>query len=208
MTRDGGLAGLFAAAFCAVIFAIAPSGCAENNGAGESDALALLKAQDGKLQTTHSLPFLFEAEDGYALTEVSDRTDVFSGVPYIISRAAFIGEGAAIMIHAETVADKSGASNYDDLPLADWPAPGFRSEGVICTEITEADIEGESDPEWLIENGFSMIGSIAFAQYFLSSLDHNDEIVISLLAGVPSCGEQMQEDRLDALKTVFQATPL
>lgn len=208
MMRDSDFASPMPAALCALMLAAALHGCAKTDGAQKYGATTLMQAQGGKLQSMHSLPFIFEAEPAYALTEVNDRTDLFNGVPYIISRAAFIGEAAAIMIHAETVADKSGASNYNDLPLADWPAPGFRSQGAVCMELSEADIQGEADPEWLLKNGFTMIGSVALAKYFLSSPDYNDEIVISLMARVPSCIEASHEEPLDALKAAFRATPL
>ena len=48
-------------------------------------------------------------------------------------------------------------------------------------------MEGEHDLEWLRENGFEPAGSIVFVQYYATTPDFNDEIVITLLARVASC---------------------
>ncbi len=157
---------------------------------GRDDSLLVVNA--GKLQTMHSLSFQIAMEEEFSLTGVNDRSDVFHGVPYKISRAAFISDYATIMIHAETVADGSGASNYENLPYVEWPVSGFRSAGPICFELSPKDLEGESDLEWLSENGFTPIGVIIFGQYFLTSEDHNDEIVVSLILRGASCENETE----------------
>ena len=105
------------------------------------------------------------------------------------------------MIHAEKVQDGSGASNYDNLPGVSWPTSGFRSAGDHCITLTEDDVSGEPDPEWLREHGFDPVGTLMFGQYFLSSSDYNDEIVVSLIQRISSCSDDALNDRLiDKLK--------
>jgi hypothetical protein len=53
--------------------------------------------------------------------------------------------------------------------------------------VPVAEIEGEHDLEWLRERGFEPSGTLAYAQYFATTRDFNDEIVITLLARVASC---------------------
>ncbi len=195
-------------AACSIAALALLAGCSEADEAQETRFASLLRAEAGVLRSTHSLPYRFEASGPYTLTDVSDRQDMFNGVPYNISRAAFISEDAAVMVHAETVADKSGASNYDELPLADWPAPGFRSEGSVCIVLSDADVEGEADPEWLSDNGFDVVGALSFGQYFLSSPDYNDELVVSLFVRVPSCGQGPGEEALEGLRAEFSARRL
>ena len=82
--------------------------------------------------------------------------------------------------------DGSGASNYDNIPLVNWPVQGFRSHSEVCFQLTAEEIDGEDDPQWLMANGFDPIGTMQFAQYFLASDDYNDEIVVSLMLHVNS----------------------
>ena len=195
--------------FLAIIL-FSSASCSEKAVPGDQGQVraSLLRADARGLRTTHGLAYQFEASAAYVLTDVSDRSDVFNGVRYSISRAAFIGDDSAIMIHAETVTDGSGASNYDALPVVDWPAAGFRSEGSICMSLSEEDIEGEADPEWLVENGFNVATPLVFSQYFLASADYNDEIVVSLFQHVPTCEGGGVKEVLTPLKSAFTATPL
>ena len=91
------------------------------------------------------------------------------------------------MIHAERVVNQSGASNYEDKALRDWPDGAFRSDGATCIEVPATEIEGEHDLEWLRDKGFEPSGTLAYAQYFATTRDFNDEIVITLLARAASC---------------------
>jgi hypothetical protein len=144
-------------------------------------------AEDGALRTTNALPMSISATEDFTLAGPKHRLDTFNDVPFEISLAAFLTPGGAVMIHAEKVADGSGASDYSDLPAADWPLPGFRAGDPICLDIHPSDIDGEHDLEWLEEEGFSIAGGVWFHQYFLSSEDMNDEVVVSLLRTVTSC---------------------
>lgn len=116
--------------------------------------------------------------------------DEFNETPFNISLAALIEDNRALMVHAETVADLSGASDYSNLPQADWPNDSFRSEGAICMDVPVEAIEGEHDLEWLRENGFEPTGAIVLAQYFATTADNNSEIVISVLVRVASCDDE------------------
>ena len=174
--------------------------------ADDATQLPLLEIVDSELRTTHSLKYVFTIGDGFRLTEVNNREDVFNGTPFSISRAAFIRDDEAIMIHAETVSDQSNASNYENLPEATWPNSNFRSQGHVCLEIGADDIENEDDPQWLIQNGFSPIGTLMFSQAFLSSADYNDEIVVSLFRLVGSCDNASNAVKFERLQSELTVT--
>ncbi len=196
---------------CAVILATCVMACAPEqpsatttDPSSEGQALTpLMEIDADALRTTHSLKYTISAGEGFRLTAVNTREDVFNNTPYLISRAAFIGDGEAAMIHAETVTDQSNASNYDNLPEATWPNSSFRSEGLVCFEIGAEDIENEADPQWLISNGFSPIGTLMLSQAFLSSADYNDEIVVSLFRLVESCDAASNEQEFERLQSAI-----
>jgi len=148
---------------------------------------AHLKTIDGGFRTTHGLSYTLTSDQLLAAGP-KHRTDQFGDNPYEISLAAFVSEKGAVMIHAELVVNQSGASNYEDKPLSDWPDGAFRSDGATCIEVPATEIEGEHDLEWLRDKGFEPSGALAYAQYFATTRDFNDEIVITLLARVDSCG--------------------
>jgi len=168
-----------------------------------------MEAQDGALLTRHALPMRISASEDFQLAGPKHREDEFNDVPFEISLAAFLTPGGAVMIHAEKVADGSGASDYSDLPLADWPLPGFRAGDPICLDIHPSDVDGEHDLEWLEAQGFSVAGGVWFHQFFLSSDDFNDEVVVSLLRTVTSCrdaGDAQQS--LGPLREAITIEPL
>lgn len=144
---------------------------------------------DGGFRTTHGLTYRITS-DRMVATRPKHRSDKFGDNPYEISLAAFISEAGVVMVHAERVADQSGASNYEDKPGSDWPNDTFRSDGAVCIQVPASEVEGEHDLEWLRENGFEPSGALAFAQYFATTADFNDELVITLMARVPSCGPE------------------
>jgi hypothetical protein len=149
-----------------------------------------ISVSDNRIQTLHDIQIEVSATDGFRATEPKNRVDEFNGTPYNISLAALIDDNSALMIHAETVADLSGASDYSNLPQANWPDESFRSGGPQCMEIPAEAIEGEHDLEWLRDNGFEPSGTLVFAQYFATTADKNSEIVLSLLVHVASCGDE------------------
>jgi hypothetical protein len=142
---------------------------------------------DGGFRTTHGLSYALTSDQLLAAGP-KHRTDQFGDNPYEISLAAFVSEKGAVMIHAERVVNQSGASNYEDKALSDWPDGAFRSDGATCIEVPATEIEGEHDLEWLRDKGFEPSGMLAYAQYFATTRDFNDEIVITLLVRVASCG--------------------
>lgn len=104
------------------------------------------------------------------------------------------------MVHAERVADGSGASNYDDLPAAGWPDPRFRQRS-MCAVIDRPTIAGEHDLAFLDRNGWNPEGPLALRQYLATTLDHNREVVLSLVVHVPSCQDHAAaEARFAALR--------
>ena len=149
-----------------------------------------ISVSDGRIRTLHEIRYEVEVTDGFDVTEPKNRVDQFSGTPYKISLAAFIGNDSALMIHAETVADLSGASDYSNLPQAEWPDETFRSSGHVCLEIPADEVEGEHDLQWLHNNGFEPTGTILFGQYFATTVDKNAEIVISIMQHVSSCDDE------------------
>ena len=154
---------------------------------------------DGRIQTTHGINYEIVSADGLEATQPKNRIDNFDGTPYKISLAAFISAEKVLMIHAETVADLSGASDYSNFPEGDWPDGSFRSEGHACMEVPAEAIEGEHDLLWLQSNGFDPVGSILFGQYFANTADMNTEVVLSILLHVPACDDEAAN--LEAIRT-------
>lgn len=148
-----------------------------------------LSVSDGRVHTLHALRYSVSVSGDFEITEPENRVDHFNNVPYRISLAAFVSDDRALMLHAEEVADSSGASDYGHLPAATWPNDTFRSGGPVCLQIPAAEVEGEHDLSWLRQNGFEPSGSLLYAQYFATTADMNTELVISLLQQVASCDE-------------------
>ena len=123
-----------------------------------------ISARDGRLRTLHDIKYEVAVTDDFELTESNSRVEAFNGTPYNISLAAFIANDRVLMIHAETVADSSGASDYSNLPQAEWPNDRFRSSGHVCIELPADEVDGEHDLEWLRDNGFEPAGTLLFAQ--------------------------------------------
>lgn len=188
--------------------AVGAAGCAETPPAG-APPFAHLAVAAGGIETTHRLGFRIEADGPFVLAGPKHRTDVFNGVPYEISLAAFIEPRRAVVVHAERVKDMSGASDYSDRPMADWPLEGFVSEGPACLPLSPADIEGEHDLEWLAANGFEPDGAFGYQQYFTTTPDHNDEVVVTLIAEAATCNAPgAAENALAALRAATRVRPL
>jgi hypothetical protein len=149
---------------------------------------AHLRADGDTVTATNGVNYGVQGRGFTALTPVH-RTDTFNGHPYEISLSGFVGEGFAVMVHAERVADGSGASNYDNLPPATWPTSEFRVRR-MCVELEEGDIAGEHDLEWLRSNGFDPAGTLALEQAFVTTPDHNNELVVSLAIEDIDCANE------------------
>lgn len=180
------------------------SSCSESPGdPGDDDRVAphgidfeYISVSDGKIYTRHALKYVVSMDGEFQATEPTNRVAQFNEVPFRISLAAFISDDSALMIHAEEVADASGASDYSHLALAKWPDETFRSSGPDCLQIPAAEVEGEHDLLWLRQNGFEPSGSIVFAQYFATTADMNSELVISILQRVAACVEETANSKI------------
>jgi hypothetical protein len=114
---------------------------------------AHLVAMDGGFKTTHGLSYTITSDQMVAKGP-KHRTDQFGDNPYEISLGALFSDDGVVMVHAERVANQSGASNYQDLARSQWPDDSFRFSGATCIDVSAAEIEGEHDLEWLRDNGF------------------------------------------------------
>lgn len=159
------------------------------NAAGQArPGFQYLDAGGGHISTRHAIPLRVSAR-GFRATAVANRDAVFGGHPYQVSLAALLSPDAAVMVHAERVSDGSGASNYDSLPPAGWPDPRFRLRA-MCAVIDRATVAAEHDLAFLDRNGWNPEGPLALQQYLAATLDHNQEVVLSLVVHVPSCADQ------------------
>jgi len=155
-----------------------------------------ISISDNRIRTLHNLKYEVAMTRDFVVIKPKNRVDQFDNIPYKISLAAFIGSDSALMIHAEEVADSSGASDYGHLAPADWPDGTFRSSGSACLRIPAQEVEEEHDLLWLRQNGFEPSGNILYAQYFATTADMNTELVISLLQQVPSCDQVFVNSKL------------
>ena len=134
-----------------------------------------ISAGDGRIRTLHNIKYEVEVNGGFDVTKSKNRVDQFNGTPYKISLAAFIADDTALMIHAETVADLSGASDYSNLPQAEWPNETFRSSGHACWRSRP-----KRSKESTICNGCATMASsrrepFCLGQYFATTEDKNAE---------------------------------
>jgi hypothetical protein len=177
------------------------------HGEANEPELSLLGFDRGVLITTHRLAYRIEASETFTRAVPKHRRAVFNDVPFEISLAAFIRDDGAVMIHAERVADGSGASDYTHFPEADWPDGRFRLKPPECLELPPEAIDGEHDLEWLRDNGFLASGTLHLEQYFASTADFNEELVISFLLKVDSCDDQAaNRSAVEALRADLAVT--
>lgn len=176
--------------------------------ASEPEEFAYLAANGGTLTVLHTLSMSFSADESYTLSGPRHRTAEFNEVPFEISLAAYLQDDRAIMVHAEHVADLSGAANYDRFPVTDWPAPGFRGEGQRCHEIPAEIVEGEHDLKWLRDHGLEPSGPVWMEQHFLSGNEYNDEVVISLILKSDTCENSAEAGTsFQAMRDGLQVSP-
>ena len=146
---------------------------------------------EGGFKTTHGLSYTITSDQMIAKGP-KHRTDQFGDNPYEISLGALFSDDGVVMVHAERVANQSGASNYQDLVRSKWPDNTFRFSGATCIDVSVSEIEGERDLGWLRDNGFEPTGPMVFVQYYATTGDFNDEIVITLLARVDACTSELE----------------
>lgn len=167
-----------------------------------------LQRDGSDLVTGHSLPLRFSASGEFVVRGATHRRARFNDVPFEISLGAFITPEAVIMVHAEHVADLSGAANYTRFPVTDWPVAGFRGEGPKCHDIPASVVAEEHDLLWLRERGFEPSGAVWIDQHFLADESFNDEVVVSLLARGETCEDSdPARDTLLDLRTVLEVSP-
>jgi hypothetical protein len=155
---------------------------------GAAGGFSFIEASTNALRTTHAIRLEIFRPKGFRIARPTSRDAVFNGHPYEVTLAGLLGRDQAILLHAERVADRSGASNYETLPQTDLP--GFRAR-TQCAAITAADAAEEHDLSWLAQHGWDPAGtSLAIRQYFRTTPDHNQEVVISLIAKVARCGDE------------------
>jgi len=156
--------------------------------AAGSGGFSFVEAVRGGLRTTHDIRLEIRRPPGFATARPASRSAVFNTRPYQVTLAGFLGRDRAILLHAERVADGSGASDYDALPPSDLP--GFRVR-TQCAAITAADVAEEHDLGWLAGHGWNPAGpALAIRQYFRTTPDHNQEVVISLVAKLDRCDDE------------------
>jgi hypothetical protein len=183
------------------------TGCATPQQPPHGSAFSHAQIRDGAIVTRHDLRLRVETGQGFRVTPVSNRVAQFGGHPYEVSLAALLGPGEAVMVHAERVADSSGASNYDDLPLAGWPDQRFRLRS-MCAEIDASTAAQEHDLALLARNGWNPEGALALEQYLATTADHNQEVVVSLVVSVPGCDQaEAVQAALRRLRDKVRVTP-
>lgn len=168
------------------------SGCTNAPPAGDLGpsraAFRHLEAGEDVIVTRHFLP-LRVSVPSFRTTPESHRVAVFGGHPFEVSLAALLGENEAVMVHAERVADGSGAADYDDLPRATWPDERFGLRA-MCAEIDREAAESEHDLDFLARHGWNPVGSLAIEQYLTNSPAHDQEAIVSLVVRVADCADE------------------
>ncbi len=155
---------------------------------GAAAGFSFIEASPDSLRTTHKIRLEIVRPKGFRIARPTSRSTAFNGHPYDVTLAGFLGRDQAILLHAERVTDRSGASNYNTLPPGDLP--GFRVR-TQCAAIAVADVAEEHDLAWLAQHGWNPAGaSLAIRQYFRTTPDHNEELVISLIVKMERCGDE------------------
>lgn len=174
-----------------------------------------LRASTHSVVTTHGLDHALRMPHRFHVASPEHRTDTFNGHPFRISLTAFLSKDAALMVHAETVADDSGASNYDALPMATLAGLTFHRRPDQCVNLSKQQLEGEHDLLWLADHGFPPTGPLQVRQYLTNNPQHDREIVLTFMLRVADCTHaERNRLRLHALigllkidgKQVFSAT--
>jgi hypothetical protein len=183
---------------CGWISGLLLAGCATAPAVPDR-APAHLERSGAQLRTVDAVPLSVRVP-GFRLAGPSHRRAEFDGRPYEVSLGAYLAGDEAVMVHGERVADSSGASDYDALPAADWPKPGFRLRG-YCVTIPAEEVGGEHDLAWLRAHGWEPSGTLAMDQYLATTPDHNREVVLSLVVrGVDCADKPAVARRLEALR--------
>ena len=92
---------------------------------GAATEFSFIESSPNSLRTTHGIRLEIIRPVGFKIARPTSRGAMFNSHPYEISLGGFLGRDQAILLHAERVADRSGASNYETLAQDDLP--GFRA---------------------------------------------------------------------------------
>jgi hypothetical protein len=172
---------LLATLFCSIAGAIAAPSPASSS---------YLRIAGQLVETTHGLNYTLSLPSRFRLAQPENRTDAFNGHPFRISLTAFVSADAAVMVQAETVLDRSGASTYENLPSQSLHGLTFHVRPDQCVDLKRDELTGEHDLEWLDAHGFPPIGPLVLRQFLANSADHNSEVVISFLQRVSDCNDK------------------
>ncbi len=190
--------GLLTGAF---LLALAPcSGARAQTAESPSNTFRNLRVTAHTVVTTHGLDHSLRMPSRFRVAPPEHRTDTFHGHPFRISLTAFLSHDAALMVHAESVADDSGASDYDTLPKAVLAGVVFHRRPDQCVDLRPADLRGEHDLQWLDRHGFAPTGPLQVRQYLASNARHDREIVLTFMVRVHDCARpRRNRPRLEAL---------
>ena len=178
-------------AFRLVLLCLLAGGCATvpDEPAAAPSGFRHLEVVGERISTLHAIPLAISSDGSLRATPAEHRRADFDGHPFEVSLAAFVAGDGAVMVHAERLADSSGRSNYDSLPLAGWPDSRFRLRS-LCASIDRDTVATEHDLAFLERNGFDPVGNLALDQYLAASPDHNQEVVISIVGRVADCSDE------------------
>ncbi len=156
--------------------------------APSAHAFAFLEIHGHQLMSTHEIKVIVEQPRGFRAVGPVNYLPTFSRHPFAVSLAAFLGDGAFVMVHAERVLDGSGASNYSNLEPVKVSAFEFRTK-VQCADLTMEDVAGEHDLALLASHGFAPTPAVYVRQLFRTTDDHNAELVLTYGERLTSCAE-------------------
>lgn len=151
---------------------------------------SFLKFESHRLVSNHEIRLSIKQPAGFHAAGPIDHTPAFSGHPYVVSLAAYTDSKAFLMMHAERVLDKSGASDYSDLDLYRLGNQDFRTR-TQCVALTPEDVAEEHDLSFLASNGFQPTPAIYLRQLFVTTDDHNAEVVVTYGERLDSCEDSL-----------------
>lgn len=146
----------------------------------------LLEFEHDKLVTRNEVPLTIDRPKGFKPIGPVDHDSTFSNHPFAVTLAAYVGAGAFLMVHAERVLDHSGASDYSNLKIYELDGLTFHTKGQ-CASLSESDVKEEHDIAFLATNGFNPMPAVYLRQLFLTSDDHNAEVVVTYGERLSAC---------------------
>ena len=114
-----------------------------------------------------------------------------NGYNFDVSLVSFVSRREVVSVAAEHLRE-AGSLNYDSLPQAKWPDPGFLARASGCAKLTlpiATAMPAESGMHWILEAGFDPNGSYAYEAALLVAPDHRHEATIEMITEVKSCDD-------------------